>query len=129
MPGHWNYNAENHLPTHTLTHYTKAGGEDFAVLVLWLHEPNYQFQCVFSPCVCVNASVRVCRQVRQQTLTVRFHAPQAVPQTDTLCLGVEEMIGRAAPPGSFRKHNEEPIVNEPLATDYHTSSPHLLVVT
>ncbi len=60
MPGHWNYNAENHLPTHTLTHYTKARGEDFAVLVLWLHEPNYQFQCVFSLCVCVCVCECVC---------------------------------------------------------------------
>lgn len=65
--------------------------------------------------MCVNASVRVCRQVRQQTLTVRFHALQALPQTDILCLGVEEMIGLTASPGSFLKHDnlEEPIVNEP----------------
>lgn len=70
-------------------------------------------------CLCMHASVRVCRQVRQQTLTVRFHAPRAAPQTDILFLGVEEMIGLAALPGSFHKHDdfEESIVSEPLAHD------------
>lgn len=65
--------------------------------------------------MCVDASVRVCRQVRPRTLTVTFHAPQ----TDRLSLGVEEMVGLTASPEGFHKQDdfEQPIVIEPMAND------------
>lgn len=129
MPGHLKWNTENHLHTQH-THSHKDRKWDFAVLVLWLHEPNYQLQCVFV-CVCVNASARVCGQVRQQTLTVRFHAPQAVPQNRHTPSWSRRDDWPTAPSGSFHKHDnfEEPVVSEPLATDYHSSSPQLLEAT
>lgn len=90
MPGHLNCNTDNHSHTrHTHTHYTKTGGEILLFLSFGFMSPITSS----SVCLCVNASVRVCRQVRQQTLTVRFHAPQAAPQTDIFCLGVEDAVG------------------------------------
>lgn len=61
--------------------------------------------------------------MHQQSLTVRFHAPQAVPQTNIVCLREEEKIGLVASPKSFHKHNdfEEPIVSEPPATYFRAS--------
>lgn len=78
---------------------TKTGGEILLFLSFGFMSPITSFNACLSICACVcvfmcaHASARVCRQVRQQTLTVRFHAPQAVPQTDILRLGVEEVIG------------------------------------
>lgn len=94
MPGHLNWNTENHLCTqHTHLHTAQRQEVRFCCsspLASWAQLPASVCVCVF---LCVCASVRVCRQVGQQTLTVRFHAPQAVPPTIILCLGVEVMIG------------------------------------